>query len=65
MAKDWVAGQNLDSDRAIEAGVAGFVDFAHPARTNLRGYFIWAEAGARNEGQLAWIIGARRQLGRD
>ena len=41
--------QDLDGDRPIEPRVARFVDFSHPARTDLGGDFIWAEPRARTQ----------------
>jgi hypothetical protein len=43
-------GQDFDRDRAIETGVAGFVDLAHPAGPDGREDFIRAEAHAGREG---------------
>jgi hypothetical protein len=37
--------QNLDRDRPLEARIACFVDLTHPARADLGGQFIRAEAG--------------------
>jgi hypothetical protein len=39
--------QDFECDRPIEFRVSGTVDFAHPARTNLGGHFIRAEARAQ------------------
>jgi len=42
--RDGVAGEaggdDLDRDRAVQARVAGFVDFAHPAGTEPAGYIV-------------------------
>ena len=42
--------KNLDGDVAVEAGVAGAVDFAHPARTQRRLNCIGTEFRARGKG---------------
>ncbi len=42
-------GQHLDGDRAIEAGVAGFVHLAHAAFANSGEDFIRAEPNAGGE----------------
>ena len=60
-----VFGQDLDGDRAVEARVAGCVDFAHAPCTDGGLDFIGAEAGAGGEGHTLWIIRAGRQSGRD
>lgn len=36
-------GEDLDGDGAVEAGVAGFVDFAYAAGTDGRNDFVGAE----------------------
>jgi hypothetical protein len=36
-------GQNFDCDAAIEAGVAGAVHLAHPARPERRHNLVWAK----------------------
>ena len=41
-----VFGQHLDGDRAVQAGVGGFVDLAHPPSTEARFDLVWAEGGA-------------------
>ena len=68
-AELWIAGQafveDLDRDGAIEPRVSAFVHLAHPPFANLRGDFIDAEARARGESQLLWIIRAWRMRGRD
>lgn len=43
--------QDLDRDRPIETRVTCSVDLTHPARADLGGQFIRAEAGAGEEGQ--------------
>src|SRR5580704_16329438 len=42
-------GQNFDRDRAIEASVAGAINFSHAARTEKRLNFVWTEFCARGE----------------
>ena len=44
-------GEDLDRDRAIEAGVARPVDLAHPARTERGHDFVRTKARAGSEGQ--------------
>ena len=43
-------GEDLDGDRAVEAGVAGLVDLTHAARPNGGEDLVRAEAGAGGEG---------------
>ncbi len=43
-------GQHLDGDGAVQAGVAGFVDFAHPARAEGGEDLVGAERGAGLDG---------------
>ena len=43
-------GQHLDGDGAVQAGVAGFVDLAHPTRANGREALVRAERGAWLQG---------------
>ncbi len=45
-----VRRQDLDRDRAIEAGVARAVDLAHAARADGRRRFVGTEAGSGGEG---------------
>lgn len=40
-------GKNFDGDGAIEAGVSGFVDFAHTARADRREDLIRTEPASR------------------
>jgi hypothetical protein len=40
---------NIDGDDAIEACVAGFVDFSHAARTGGREDFVRAQAGSGSQ----------------
>jgi hypothetical protein len=51
-------GQDLDRDGAIQSGVAGLVDFAHPARTQWHKDVVWTEARAgskdHEEPQKSW-----------
>ena len=46
-------GQDLDRDGAIEARIAGFVDFAHAARADGGQDFVWTQAGAGIKSQGA------------
>ena len=46
-----LGGEDLDRDRAIEAGVARLVDLAHPAGTERSQDFVRTEARAGCEGQ--------------
>ena len=39
--------QYLDGNGAVQAGVAGLADLAHPALTDESGHFVRAEAGTR------------------
>ncbi len=48
----------LPPDLAVQAGVAGFVDLAHPARANGREDLVRAEGGAGVEGHQ--FVGTRR-----
>ena len=52
-----VLGEDFDGNRAVEAGVAGFVHLPHPAHADLGSDLIRAEAGARSEGQVADYTG--------
>ena len=51
--------QELDGDLAFEPGIPGAIHLAHAARAKWCNDFIDAEAGAGNEGQVAWIIRER------
>jgi hypothetical protein len=42
-------GQDLDGDVAIEPGIAGSIDFAHPASTEWRDEFIGAETSTAGQ----------------
>jgi hypothetical protein len=46
---DFIVRQNLDGDKAIQAGVARFVDHTHPAFTELLGDFVVRECLARHD----------------
>ena len=43
-------GEHLDGDRAVQAGVAGFVDLTHPPSAEGGDDLIRSERGARREG---------------
>ena len=43
-------GQNLDGDGAVEAGVAGAIDFAHSAGSDGRKDFVGTETASSGEG---------------
>ena len=42
--------EDLDGDRAIQAGVGGLADFAHPAYTKGRLDLVRSDRGAKGEG---------------
>ncbi len=44
-------GQDLDRDGAIEARIAGFVHFAHAARSDGGDDLVWTQASAGSKGQ--------------
>ena len=44
--------EHLDGDRAIQAGVGGFVDFTHASSTELGLDLVGAERGAGCEGHI-------------
>ena len=52
--------QDFEGDIAIQLCVAGAVDLAHPAFTDLRDDFVDAEAAARGEGQVCRDYRRRR-----
>ena len=45
-------GKNFNGDNSIEAGIAGFVNFAHSARANRTGDFVRPEFGPGCESHL-------------
>src|SRR5262245_27670229 len=44
--------EDLDSDRAVQPCVAGFVDFPHAASTDDGEDLVWAEARARSQSHV-------------
>jgi hypothetical protein len=38
-----VCGEDFDGDGAVQAGIAGFVDFAHSSCADRREDFVWPE----------------------
>ncbi len=42
-----ILGEDLDGDGAVQAGVAGFVDLAHPPRAEMAFDLVRAERGSR------------------
>ena len=58
-------GQDLDRDRASQAGIAGPVDLAHAADSEHADDFVWAEALAARQhhvGGQDYSVGAGRGL---
>ena len=56
-------GENLDRHGALQIGVRGAVDLAHATDADLRRHFVRAEAGARSESQVEWIISRQSREG--
>jgi hypothetical protein len=50
-----VFGEDFDSDGAIQAGVASFVNFAHPTRTDGGLDFVRPETSAGTESHLTGV----------
>jgi hypothetical protein len=44
-----LVGDHFDCDEPIQAGIAGFVDFAHPAGAEERDDIVRTEARAREQ----------------